>query len=191
MEKPDIPFEPWPKIPRLLREIVITEKIDGTNAGILITEEMEVYASSRTRWITPESDNYGFARWVDENGATLVQDLGAGMHFGEWWGAGVQRRYGLDHKRFSLFNVHKWGNPEIYNNFKTPNLHVIPVLYKGAFDALDHHYPPWIAALNDLEQGGSVAAPGFMNPEGIVVFHPKAGQAFKITLGDDGHKEVG
>ena len=32
-------FQPFPKIPRLSREIVITEKIDGTNAQILITDD--------------------------------------------------------------------------------------------------------------------------------------------------------
>jgi len=31
-------FIPMPKIPRLMREMVITEKLDGTNASILIRE---------------------------------------------------------------------------------------------------------------------------------------------------------
>lgn len=37
-----IEFQPWPKIARLNREITITEKIDGTNAAVIITEEGEV-----------------------------------------------------------------------------------------------------------------------------------------------------
>ena len=32
-------FKPWPKIPRLRRSIVITEKIDGTNAIIHVAED--------------------------------------------------------------------------------------------------------------------------------------------------------
>ncbi len=32
-------FKPWPKIPRLRRDIVITEKIDGTNAIIHVAED--------------------------------------------------------------------------------------------------------------------------------------------------------
>ena len=32
-----------------------------------------------------------------------------GRHFGEWWGSGIQRGYGLDEKTFSLFNAYRWG----------------------------------------------------------------------------------
>ena len=34
-----VEFAPWPKIARLNREIIVTEKIDGTNAAIVITPE--------------------------------------------------------------------------------------------------------------------------------------------------------
>jgi ATP-dependent RNA circularization protein (DNA/RNA ligase family) len=54
-------FEDFPKIARLSRECCITEKIDGTNAQVVITEDGQVLAGSRTRFITPEDDNYGFA----------------------------------------------------------------------------------------------------------------------------------
>lgn len=36
-----------------------------------------------------------------------------------------------------------------------------------------------------LRDEGSVAAPGFMKPEGIVVFHVAAGVSFKKTLEKD------
>lgn len=80
-------FEPFPKIARLSREIVVTEKIDGTNAQVFITDDGRVLAGSRTRWLTPESDNFGFAAWVHANQFNLKQ-LGQGRHYGEWWGAG-------------------------------------------------------------------------------------------------------
>src|SRR5436305_1822690 len=101
-----IEFNAFPKIARLNRECVITEKIDGTNASILIDEDGVVMAGSRTRWITPENDNFGFAKWVEANKSELMK-LGVGHHFGEWWGSGIQRGYGLTkgEKRFSLFNV--------------------------------------------------------------------------------------
>ena len=66
-------FEPFPKIARLSRPCVITEKIDGTNAQIyiLLTGEeilvnpppslhpdVRMYAASKTRYITPENDNF-------------------------------------------------------------------------------------------------------------------------------------
>jgi hypothetical protein len=36
-----------------------------------------------------------------------------------------------------------------------------------------------------LRTGGSIAAPGFMNPEGVVVFHSAASQLFKVLLEND------
>jgi len=181
MQTPKITFEPWPKIPRLFRDVIITEKIDGTNAGIYIDDEGRIFASSRKRWITPERDNFIFARWVKENAETLVADLGPGMHFGEWWGAGIQRRYDRAEKYFSLFNVSKWKEAE--GTFKTPRLGVVPVLWEGAFTDMNLEL-----VADGLIQHGSVASPGFMSPEGIVIFHVAANQCFKFTFDGDGHK---
>ncbi len=101
----EITFEPFPKIGRLTRECVITEKLDGTNAQVIITEDGRIAAGSRTRLITPAGDNMGFARWVQEHAEELITGLGPGRHFGEWWGQKIQRAYGLTEKRFSLFNT--------------------------------------------------------------------------------------
>src|SRR4051812_4307796 len=102
-------FQAFPSIARLFRECVVTEKIDGTNGVVHVSDDgLTVTAGSRSRWITPEADNFGFARWVAEH-AEELRALGPGFHFGEWWGSGIQRRYGLDEKRFSLFNVGRWG----------------------------------------------------------------------------------
>jgi len=48
----NIEFKEFPKIARLSRECIITEKIDGTNASILITDDGDMFFGSRTRWIT-------------------------------------------------------------------------------------------------------------------------------------------
>jgi hypothetical protein len=46
-------------------------------------------------------------------------------------------------------------------------------------------------ALEDLRVNGSKAVPGFMNPEGIVIYHTAAGQYFKKTIdGDDKPKGI-
>lgn len=101
-------FEAFPKLPRLNRGMVISEKLDGTNAcvvgveldghdsgdAIAVIDGLALYAQSRKRLITPEKDNYGFARW-------------------------------------------------------------------------------------------SIAAPGYMNPEGVVVYLSAARSMFKVTLKDD------
>lgn len=173
-------FEAFAKIPRLRRGCVITEKIDGTNAQVYFPDDggpMQV--GSRNRWITPDNDNYGFARWAFEHEAEL-RLLGPGRHFGEWWGPGIQRRYNETAKRFSLFNVGRWKDKPLPSCVS-----LVPVLYDGIFSD---------AVVNDclklLADGGSVASPGFMNPEGIVVFHSASQSLYKVTLGDDGHKEA-
>lgn len=165
-------FVPFPKIARLNREVVVTEKIDGTNAQVFVAEDGTVLAGSRSRWITPEADNHGFAKWVAEH-VNELRELGPGSHFGEWWGSGIQRRYGLTEKRFSLFNVHRWAE------IRPACCHVVPVLARGELGPSVAH------ALAALRAGGSVAAPGFDKPEGIVIFHTASSQLFKVTLEKD------
>lgn len=192
-------FEPFKKIARLSRPICITEKLDGSCACIGISAPgvipddinrpvrvietpagpISVYAGSRSRWLLPmkEKDNFGFAAWVFKHSDELLQ-LGPGRHFGEWWGCGINRAYGLDHKRFSLFNVSRWsglnrgGAPECCST--------VPILFDGGFTT---------EAVNDaidwLTRFGSLAAPGFDRPEGIVIYHTAGNVLFKKTLFDD------
>lgn len=174
-------FVPFPKIPRLRRDVVVTEKIDGTNACVHIAEDGTVRAGSRSRWITPADDNFGFAAWVADHEDEL-RTLGEGAHFGEWWGAGIQRRYDIGEKRFSLFNTSRWGGASTEGLVSLPFpacCHVVPVLAVGPMDASVD------GALALLREGGSVAAPGFMRPEGVVVYHPASRSMFKVTLDRD------
>ena len=171
------PFEGFPKIARYNRECVISEKIDGTNGCIHVADDGTVTAGSRSRWITPEADNYGFAKWVKSNEEDL-RYLGPGRHFGEWWGAGIQRKYGIVGKRFSLFNVSKWADDAI----RPHCCYVVPELWRGPAHMLQFAIE---LTLGNLRRNGSVAAPGFMAPEGIVVFHTASGHLYKITLEND------
>jgi hypothetical protein len=164
-------FEGFPKIARLSRECVITEKIDGTNASVLVMEDGRVIAGSRKRWITPENDNAGFARWVAEHEEELRVGLGPGHHFGEWWGLGIQRKYGQDRKRWSLFNTSKW------TEARPACCDVVPVLYAGPFETERIQ-----TILDFLSMNGSMAAPGFMQPEGVVIYHVAARTYFKKTI---------
>lgn len=189
-------FQPFPKMARLSRECIITEKIDGTNAQIVIGEDGSIRAGSRTRWITPESDNFGFAAWVRDH-AEELRGLGVGRHFGEWWGSGIQRGYGLKERRFSLFNALRWvdhggelaaiptGDPrQVKMQEHAPKCcRVVPVLWRGEFSS-----PSANASLALLKAHGSEAAPGFMNAEGIVVFHVAGNVGFKKTLHGDAMK---
>jgi hypothetical protein len=211
-------FEAFPKVPRLSRECVITEKLDGTNSQVIVLTEQPcnvaffpvtyqstayyLVAGSRNRFLdtSKSGDNYGFAKWVEANCDELVK-LGPGRHFGEWWGQGIQRNYGLSEKRFSLFNVGRWWKPDTEENYggkenaeyvkDRVKLHtgkeavpsccdVVPILNAGVFQ---HELVE--VAMMDLEMKGSRAAPGFMNPEGIMVYHTAADQIFKKTFEDD------
>lgn len=192
-------FQEFPKIARFSREVILTEKIDGTNAQIFIGEDGEFLCGSRTRWLTPESgDNHGFLMWCMCHKDELMK-LGPGRHFGEWWGHGIQRGYGLKdgEKRLSLFNVTRWclygsqpqqipsADPRIVEmqDVLPPCVGLVPVLWRGNMDYLD--LPYWMEA---LRIHGSYAAPGFIQPEGVVVFHVAGNVGFKKTFGRDGTK---
>lgn len=191
-----IEFTAWPKTSRFFRDIVITEKIDGTNAavGIKIVESPEigddnvlaytevggdwhaVYAQSRNKLIKLGQDNAGFAGWVTAHAEELVTFLGEGLHFGEWWGSGIQRGYGLSkgEKHFSLFNTHRFSEIEAVSDGL---VRCVPILYKGPMveKEITHR-------LDLLQEIGSYASPGFMNPEGICIYHTSSGIVQKITL---------
>lgn len=168
-------FEEFRKIPRLQREMVVTEKIDGTNAVVCVLPDDRVIAGSRTKWITPEDDNKGFARWVRDHEEELRKGLGYGTHYGEWWGSGIGRGYGLKEKRFSLFNTTRWTVET-----KPACCHVVPELFRGPFDTAQAE-----SCLEDLYREGSKVVPGFMKPEGIVVYHVASDAFFKKTLDDN------
>ena len=185
-------FKEFSKIPRLSRECVITEKIDGTNGVIYIGEDGEFLIGSRSRWIQPVNDNYGFAKWATDHKEELL-GLGKGFHYGEWWGSGIQRGYGLPkgEKRFSLFNVGRWclhnsepkriPNPdpkiEKYRERLPACCSLVPILWEGIFDTVAIEQ-----VLTTLKITGSEASPGFKNPEGIVIFHKAGNVMFKKTI---------
>lgn len=169
-------FRPWPKTKRLFRNIVVTEKLDGTNAAIHVNEAgVAVAAQSRNRLIFPGADNYGFAGWVHNNAAELGELLGPGVHFGEFWGKGIQRNYGLSERRFSLFNTDRYRH--VSGDVSGVLVNAVPILYEGVFSEYEI-----TLALSMLHDGGSYAAPGFSNPEGICVYHTQTRNVFKVTL---------
>lgn len=187
-------FISFEKLARWHKPMIITEKIDGTNGQICI-KDGKLFVGSRSRWLTPQSDNFGFCKWAYEHEAELLQ-LGEGRHWGEWWGKGIQRGYGLQERRFSLFDVTRWTEhgkdlrgwitDEVrgvitLTKSAPPCCHVVPVLYTGSFDEV-----MVMNTMKGLRTIGSEAARGWMEPEGIVVFHTAAKRNFKLTY--DGPK---
>jgi hypothetical protein len=220
-------FPAYPKTPRFNMGCLVTEKIDGTNALIQIgvaSEAVEpippgativptdpngpgifVAAGSRKRWLTPEKDNFGFAMWVSENAQQIFDICGMGLHYGEWWGQGIQRGYAQNAKCLSLFDGPgrypallseqcEHGGTAGEGNTCEPvvrripiGLHsitVVPLLYQGPLDhilRLLHQGP--LVVRNELLPNGSVAQQGFMNTEGVIVAlrGSGGGQRFKIV----------
>ncbi len=203
-------FKGFPKVPRLYKDMVVSEKIDGTN-GCVIVEEAQpmpedydptlrdqfqgyfvpngirlafvmhngvgynINAQSRKRLLTTDKDNYGFANWVKENADQLVM-LGPGYHYGEWWGKGIQRGYDIDEKRFSLFTP----VPHELLAWLPDNVKNVPILCEGTFDSITIDN-----ALMMLEDIGSMAAPGYRNPEGVMVYHTAARRLFKVPFDEN------
>lgn len=142
----------------------ITQKIHGSNAQIYIypdeiTGEKMIKAGSRNRWLTPEDDNYGFAKFVYENKDAFL-NLGFGRHYGEWAGPGINSGEGLSEKTLFLFS-----EPDRYHKHELP-IHTtfVPEIYKGPADLskIDE-------CMSRLLERGSYVVAGFDKPEGVVI----------------------
>lgn len=166
-------FKEFGKIARLSRDIIVSEKIDGTNAQIYIDDYGEIFAGSRNRWLIDE-DNFGFGAWVKENKEHLLL-LGPGRYYGEWCGAGVGRRYNMKIKKLAFFYP-----PKNFEDIEREDITTVPVLYLGPFctNKIDE-------SLEILKSQGSLFSPGFMKPEGIVIFHTASQTLFKKTIEKD------
>lgn len=165
-----IEFKEFPKITRENPFFVtITEKIDGTNACVIVEGGMVVGCQSRKRLITINDDNYGFAQWVQDNKEDL-SGLGDGYHFGEWAGLGIQKNpHNLKNKEFFLFNTGVW------NRDNAPLCcNIVPVLFEGEMDK--NTIPNILYELNEdgLRNGE--------RPEGVVVYHHALRKYTKHTI---------
>lgn len=201
-------FEKFPSLTRFSHGWTVTEKLDGTNACVLIVPEAEwpertpgirdvpsmtiaqgtlpdgqtvaVLTQSRNKLITPADDNAGFARFVDDNAKAFVEMLGEGRHYGEWVGKGINKRqYGLSYKFFALFNTARWTGVIL-----PERVGVVPVLAEGY---LGEPGAEFARIMDELKTNGSRFAPGFMDPEGIAMRHGPSGTLFKKTFDYDEH----
>lgn len=167
----DIEFKPWDKIPRENPfKVTISEKIDGTNACIIICDGVIRGVQSRKRFITPDDDNYGFASWVAENNDELLK-LGDGYHYGEWAGIGIQKNpHNLDSKKLFLFNTFRWNED---NPNRPKCCEVVPVLFQG--ELTPNKIPE---LLKSLQENAGVN----QTPEGVVVYYHAFRKYTKHTI---------
>ncbi len=186
-----VEFKEWPKIPRGGggETITITEKIDGTNACIIVSEGLVIGAQSRTQLLCERelyivegfigevgkwenrSDNYGFADYVRNNENELSK-LGDGYHYGEWAGPGIQKNHhNLEKKTLFLFNSDRWrdGRQE-----RPAGVECVPVIYEG-------EWGPHIIENTMKELWDTAKYKGY-HPEGIVIWYHKTRRYEKVTF---------
>ena len=98
-----------------------TVKLHGTNAAVGITKDGSLFCQSRSRIITPEDDNFGFANFVKHNEGYFLNLLGyicakaeveSCIVYGEWCGANIQKGVALSDldKMFVAFYAEGYDN---------------------------------------------------------------------------------
>lgn len=198
-------FVSWGKTPRLHRQVVVTEKIDGVNGQLCVTNDGQLFVGNRHGWILPgdENDTYGFASWAYAHMDELVQGLGPGRHHGEWFGRKIQRHYNMRTKSFALFNTSRWKDDRVTIPYPYISPQVVDTLLPGrtqvpacctVVPVLSVMQSFDTELINDLlyqlSLDGSVIAPNFMTPEGVIVYHTVSHSLFKLTLHDDNPKSI-
>jgi hypothetical protein len=224
LSEQQITIQKWPSIEllhNLYRHFQILEvapqiqyrakiKLDGTNAGIQIFPNGTVVAQSRTKIITPQDDNSGFAKWVYQNLDFFAQlaDTKPFTIFGEWCGKGIQSRTAIsqiDRKIFTVFAIQTQETSDSEARFEVdpetisdrlpahPDIYVLP--FQGAVITLDFGDKEQLeGAIADLNQWIEVVEqvdPWVNETFGIaglgegLVFYPLAETQVKsLTYGD-------
>lgn len=111
----------------------ISVKLHGTNACIALSRDGKYFTQSRTRIVTPQNDNEGFASWAYQDDVksfftSILQERLEKNNseceyiYGEWCGRGIQRGTAIntvDDKFFYVFDDDKRLStfPNVYNRF--------------------------------------------------------------------------
>ena len=143
--------------PKGVIEFTGTAKLHGTNASVVFTDKGGFYAQSRSRVITPEDDNYGFAKFAYDNQGHLerfkwvLNGYGEIIIFGEWCGKGIQSGVGISQldRMFVVFAVKgngKWINPKIWQKRLKDHFGDLKLAGKQIFSIYD--FPYYILDIN-------------------------------------------
>lgn len=125
----------------LLREVLATEKVDGTNARFgLVNGRFQV--GGRNIVFGQNDDAFGFRAWCEDNDVeervrSANPDTDNIVYFGEWFGPRIQK--GIDYgaeRRFAGFDVWRHaGNwldrADAEECFKAIGLPMVPVVWSG------------------------------------------------------------
>lgn len=93
-----------PNAPKPVLTFTGTVKLHGTNAAVVYSKEHGLYAQSRERVLSIESDNAGFAFYVESNREYFEKAYGQALEdqgldtlivYGEWAGGNIQKGVGV------------------------------------------------------------------------------------------------
>jgi hypothetical protein len=197
-----VDFKAYPKTHRIgTEQYTITEKVDGTNGVVYVhkakpadfrvgKDRSYVKAGSRSRWLEDDGskkwDNHGFGEWVMENERALIE-LPEGFHYGEWYGRGINRNYGLKDRRFMLFDYARYDKLITNNNILGDLIETETVLA----DVVTYDYLSIAIKLNSacLSVEGSVHVRGFSDPEGLIIRSKLRPAVYKYIIRKDEEEE--
>ena len=135
--------------------VLVLPKIDGTNACIWMESDGTIHTGCRTREITPNNDNAGFATWLESSDGLEARLLKEHLHnhpthiiYGEWMGDG---------KRFI-------GAIKDYTDAAHAHLFIFDI-----FDTKRREYLPYMELKQTLQQAGLV---NWMIPAIAILDHP-------------------
>ncbi|QFG25474.1 RNA ligase family protein [Actinomadura sp. WMMB 499] len=205
----EVVFQRWPKTPRLNQDMIVTEKIDGTNGAVIIRKAPEgspftgsvehlaghkdgevwfVGAQSRNRLLPMGPRGMDDVSWRKEDNAGFAQwvkqnawALALTLGEGHHYGEWYGQKIG---RKYGLterrFALFNVGRYGPLDLSTVPGLETVPVLYQGPFDSHDA-----MAIYDELMETGSRAVPGWDNPEGVIVYHCGSKQVYKVTDNGD------
>ena len=207
-----VEFEAWPKTPRLNRDIVITEKIDGTNSAIQIiklTEENSFEVDEDLRQFTNDTDNAKVTAFYFVDGeqyAVIAQSrnriITPGKGTDNAGFAGWVRVNGPSLVADLGEGIHygEWWGQSIQHGYGMDRkvFSLFNTHHWGAanFKTENLRVVPVLYAgpfsqneinkvLEDLNKFGSYARAFHPKPEGIIIYHTAAKQVFKVLCEND------
>lgn len=168
LSTPKFDLENYQRYPHLFtpgEEVVITEKIDGTNARYM-WHDGKMFVGSRNRWLKPDSKNL-WTRIL--NGSHSIEQL-CREHpnhilYGEIFGPVQALRYDRTEPEFAAFALYNCMNgeymsdPDFWKYALDFGCNITPGIYAGPFD------PEMLATFTE---GDSLLAPNHMR-EGVVI----------------------
>ena len=101
-----------PNAPKPTLTFTGTVKLHGTNAAVVYSKEHGLYAQSRERVLSIESDNAGFAFYVESNRKYFenqlskiceMYDYHVAVIYGEWAGGNIQKGVGICNQEKSFY----------------------------------------------------------------------------------------